>query len=435
MLAALIRNRLFFFTLLTIPAWFVLLSIIIPNLNAWEFRDIQNFLGNTAMFLLIFVLSLTPLTQLFSKSRLAQAFNTHRRSIGISCYLYALAHFSCFLISMPETASIIQDLQEFTYLKLGLAALILLTPLFLTSNRFSVGKFGYKPWKLLHRLAYVAAIAIFLHRSFGEEVQLFQTILIFLPLLVLETLRVLQSFFRLFQKKKPAPIATSQPAKPKPAWQGYREFKVVRKNPERGDICSFFLKPVDSESLPPFAPGQYLTFKFDVPGQAKPILRCYSISDAPSEDHYRISVKLQPPPKNVPTAAPGISSTHLHRTVEEGDILQVKAPAGKFTLEDDVQRIVLVSSGVGATPMVSMLNHRINQGLQENAEIWYFHGARSRAGHFMAEYLESLSDKHPQLRVRVCYSREAPPDKAKNEDYQLGRVGAAYIREQLPNKN
>ncbi|MGE9290266.1 MAG: ferric reductase-like transmembrane domain-containing protein [Puniceicoccales bacterium] len=436
MLPALIRNRLFFFPVLALPALFVFLSIIVPSFNDWEFSDVQNFLGNTAMLLLVLVLCLTPLTQLFPSSRIAQSLNTHRRSIGISCYLYAVLHFACFVISMPETSSMIQDLSEFLYLQLGLVALVLLTPLFLTSNRFSVRRIGYKPWKLLHRLAYFAAFAIFLHRSFGENIQLFQTLLIFFPLFLLETLRILKNLIGLFRKKKPSPVQPARPPRPKAAWQGYREFKVARKEAVLDDVYSFYLEPVDGEPLPPFLPGQYLTFQFDIPGQDKPVLRCYSLSDAPSPDYYRISVKQQRAPKNVPTAAPGISSTHLHKTVQEGDILKVKAPAGKFTLDsDEIRRIVLISSGIGITPMMSILNHRLNQGLREKDEIWFFHGTQTRKAQFMATTLERIADKHPQIRVRISFSREVSTELAAKENYRLGRVSVPYIREQLPNND
>ena len=431
MLPALIRKRSLFFPLLSLPAIYVALSIFIPSLNEWEFSDVQNFLGNVALYLLILVLSLTPLTRLFPKWRLAQALNTHRRSIGISCYLYAVLHFCCYLISMPALSSMVQDIKEFTYLQLGLLALVLLTPLFLTSNQISVRILGFNKWKHIHRLAYVAAAAIFLHRSFGEKIQLFQTILIFFPLLVLESLRILKNIIGLFRKKKPAPAPAPSIQKEKPAWEGYREFRVDKKTPERGGICSFYLKPVDGKPLPPFKPGQYLTFNFDVPGHEEPILRCYSISD-----YYRISVKHQPAPKNIPTAAPGISSTHLHSTVQEGDILSVKAPAGKFTLDDDnIRRIALVSSGVGMTPVLSMLNHRVNQGIRDTDEIWFFHGARTSAGHFMVEFLEKIADKNPQIQVRVCYSRPAPEDKFGKQYHQIGRMGAEFIRHQLPDKD
>ncbi|WP_309400813.1 ferric reductase-like transmembrane domain-containing protein [Cerasicoccus maritimus] len=434
MIAKLLRKKSVFFPLLTLPAAYAALNLYASDFRGWDFSDFQDFLGNTAMGMLILVLSLTPLTRLLPKWGLAQAFNGHRRAIGISCYLYAVSHFSCYLIAMPARDSMVQDIQEFFYLKVGLIALLLLTPLFLTSSNLMVKFFGYKPWKLLHRLAYFAAAFVFLHRSFGEKIQLFQTILIFLPLIVLEALRILQSFFGLFKKKPPAAVVPQPAAPAGPAWQGYRSFRVDKKQPERGGICSFYLKPTDGEPLPHFKPGQYLTFQFAVPSQEKPVMRCYSLSDAPGQDYYRISVKRQTPPADKPDVPPGVSSNYLHDEVSEGDVLQVKAPAGNFTLEDEkIRRVVFISSGVGMTPVLSMLKHRVQAGLSAGDEVWFFYGARSREEHFMAEHLEAQSKQYPQLNLRVCYSRpQEDIDILGVHFHHKGRVGVDILQKELP---
>ena len=84
------------------------------------------------------------------------------------------------------------------------------------------------------------------------------------------------------------------------AWTGFRKFEVQRKVDEGGDICSFYLAPHDRKRLPGFKPGQYLTFKLDIPGRDKPTVRCYSLSDAPGTAYYRLSIKrLGPDRKSV----------------------------------------------------------------------------------------------------------------------------------------
>ncbi|WP_309387570.1 ferric reductase-like transmembrane domain-containing protein [Cerasicoccus frondis] len=431
MIAALIRNRFCYFALLALPAIYAAGNLL--SGDGWAFDDLQDFLGNAAMGFLILVLSFTPLVRLWPKWGVAQALNTHRRATGVTCYLYAVAHLVCYLAAMPAQDSMIQDLQDFFYLKMGLLSLLLITPLFLTSNQLSVKLLGYKPWKLLHRLAYFAAAFIFLHRSFGEEIQLFQTIVIFLPLIVLESLRILKSFFGLFSHKETADSEPKPAAPAVAAWDGFRAFKVDQKQPERGGICSFYLKPVDGQPLPPYKPGQYLTFKFEVPGQAKPVLRCYSLSDAPGGDYYRISVKRQNPPEDQPAAPSGLSSNYLHDSVNEGDVLQVKAPSGKFTLDDArIRRVVFVSAGVGMTPVLAMLKHRLNAGLSEEDEVWFFHGARRREDHFMAEHLDELGAQFPQLKFRTCYSRPADDDVLGKHYHRQGRVSVDYLRDELP---
>ncbi|MEX2649485.1 MAG: hypothetical protein WD673_10775, partial [Alphaproteobacteria bacterium] len=89
------------------------------------------------------------------------------------------------------------------------------------------------------------------------------------------------------------------------SWNGFRKFEIVRKQHEGGGICSFYMQPHDKKPLPPFQPGQYLTFQLQIPGQRKPVIRCYSLSDSPNHpDYYRVSIKKLPPPRDKPEAPP-----------------------------------------------------------------------------------------------------------------------------------
>jgi uncharacterized protein len=128
------------------------------------------------------------------------------------------------------------------------------------------------------------------------------------------------------------------------AWPGWRDFRVVRRQYEDAahSQCSFHLQPVDGEPLPPFQPGQYLTFALQVgedlangSSRARSLTRCYSLSDRPDPAAYRITVKRALPPPDRPALPPGAPSSHLHDRVREGDVLQVKAPAGHFFIDPD----------------------------------------------------------------------------------------------------
>jgi hypothetical protein len=121
------------------------------------------------------------------------------------------------------------------------------------------------------------------------------------------------------------------------AWAGIRLFKVIARQHEDAahSQCSFHLQPVDGKALPEFRPGQFLTFVLQIPesasaGGARAVTRCYSLSDAPAADHYRVSIKRVPPPPGRPELASGLSSNHFHDHVQVGDVLQVKAPSGHF---------------------------------------------------------------------------------------------------------
>jgi len=218
-------------------------------------------------------------------------------------------------------------------------------------------------------------------------------------------------------------------------WNGFRKFQVAKKVRECADVDSFYLAPHDGRPLPPFKPGQYITFHLSVPGESKPIIRCYSLSDSPSHpDYYRVTIKKALPPPEVPDAKPGRASCFFCDSVKEGDILDVKAPNGHFFLDlADDKPVVLISGGVGVTPMVSMLNAIIASG--QKREVWFFFGARNGADHIFKDYMTEVAVKHDFVRMHVCYSRPGPKE-VKGKDYQHeGRVSVDLMKELLPSNN
>ncbi len=140
-------------------------------------------------------------------------------------------------------------------------------------------------------------------------------------------------------------------------WTGWRTFRVLRRRAEYagGSQCSFHLQPVDALPLPPFAPGQYLTVSLAVDDGARTITRCNSWFDTPDPAQYRITVKRVPAPADRPALPPDKASNFLHKHVQAGDVLQLRAPAGRFYIDDSDAPLVLVAGGIGITPMMSML--------------------------------------------------------------------------------
>jgi len=219
----------------------------------------------------------------------------------------------------------------------------------------------------------------------------------------------------------------------KSAWSGVRKFTVDKKVLECADTCSFYLKPHDGKPLPPFKPGQYLTFQLTIPGQSRPLVRCYSLSDCARSTHYRVTIKrCLPPPKTEHPA--GLGSSFFCDGVKEGDILDVKAPNGHFFLDMEKERpVVLISGGIGVTPMVSMANALVEAG--STREIWFFFGARSGEDHMFKEYMADIASKHPNVRMQVCYSKPHPTD-VKGRDYQHeSRVSVELFKQLLPSNN
>jgi uncharacterized protein len=217
-------------------------------------------------------------------------------------------------------------------------------------------------------------------------------------------------------------------------WNGWRKFVVQRKVEEADHQCSFYLAPHDGKGLPEFKPGQYLTFQLPVPGQVKPIIRCYSLSDRPRLDYYRVTIKRVPAPKDVAGAAPGLGSNYFHDHVKEGDIIDVKAPGGHFFL-DPAERggVVLIGGGIGITPMLSMLHTLV--ALQSRREVWLFYAVQNGRDHIMKDVLRTVGRESPNVRVVICYSRPNPEDVAGQHYDEPGRASVELFRRLLPSNN
>lgn len=215
-------------------------------------------------------------------------------------------------------------------------------------------------------------------------------------------------------------------------WNGYRKFLVKKKIMEAKDVCSFHLVPHDQKALPDFLPGQYLTFRLDIAGSARPVIRCYSLSAGPRRDGYRVTIKRIPSPDNV--APPGVVSSYFHDQVKEGDILDVKAPSGQFYLDPEgKQNVVLIGGGIGVTPVFSMLQTLITQ--RPTPEIWFFYGVRNRAEHAMEEELAAIAREHPDVHMHVCYSKPDTDSKLGSDYHHEGRVSVDLFRKLLPSNN
>jgi ferredoxin-NADP reductase len=217
-------------------------------------------------------------------------------------------------------------------------------------------------------------------------------------------------------------------------WNGNRKFVVARKVRESTSACSFYLKPHDGRPLPPFDPGQFLTFDLQIPDQSKRIVRCYSLSDSPSGDHYRVTIKRVPPPENKPDAPSGLVSSFFHDVVAEGDILDVRAPAGQFTIDLGSSRpVVLIAGGVGLTPVYSML--KAMRAANPSREVWLFYGVTCGGEQIFKQDLEEIRAAGMGDRLCVNYSAPAAAD-VEGVDYQhQGRVSLELLKRDLPSSN
>ena len=202
---------------------------------------------------------------------------------------------------------------------------------------------------------------------------------------------------------------TTEKATNKAPWQDWRDFVVEKKVKESEEITSFYLKPQDNKKLPDFKPGQFLTIKLDVPNQSRPTIRTYSLSDYnKTNNYYRLSVKKEAAPKDL-DVPPGVASNFMHDSLQEGSIIQCKPPNGKFFIDvASSVPAVLISNGVGITPMIAMA--KACTELNPNRHLWFLHGARNGEYHAFREAILAVGEKNPNLHIHYKYSRPRAHD-------------------------
>jgi ferredoxin-NADP reductase/MOSC domain-containing protein YiiM/ferredoxin len=201
-----------------------------------------------------------------------------------------------------------------------------------------------------------------------------------------------------------------------PAWPGFRQMQVANIHKESDSVTSFVLSPVDGQPIPVFQAGQFVVLRLVVDPGKPPVLRSYSLSDLPEADHFRISVKSQ---------FNGIGSSFLCNRAREGDVLDVSAPRGSFTLRPGESPVVLLSAGVGATPVMSMLHSLAAEKSQR--EISWIYGARNRADHPFAEESRSLLKQLSRARGYIVYSRPAAIDQVGVDFDAPGHIDTALL--------
>ena len=199
-------------------------------------------------------------------------------------------------------------------------------------------------------------------------------------------------------------------------WTGWRGFVIEERVQEAEGIASFIIKPADGRPVIRHRPGQYLTFDFDAAGP-RGLKRNFSISSGPSDDHYRITVKRQ---------ADGGASAFLYDEAAPGVCVDCTPPAGDFFLADVPERpIVLLSGGVGLTPMVSMMEMIVEA--HPTARVWYVHGTANRETHVLDGHVREMADRHGGTKVHIFYERRDDAD-----DVEAGFVTVDWLKANTP---
>ncbi|MGD0135585.1 MAG: MOSC and FAD-binding oxidoreductase domain-containing protein [Bryobacteraceae bacterium] len=198
---------------------------------------------------------------------------------------------------------------------------------------------------------------------------------------------------------------------PPPAWPGFRPLRVARVERESTKVISLSLEQPDGAPLPASLPGQFLVLRLRTTPDGPMLLRNYSMSGLPGAGAYRVSVKRE---------TNGVVSSYLHDHVQASDILQVSAPRGGFTLRCGDGPVVLLSAGIGATPVLAMLHSLASAASRR--EIWWIYGARNRAEHPFAKESRGLLETLVNSRSHIVYSKPDADDKPSVDYDSVGHV-------------
>ncbi|MBP2240044.1 nitric oxide dioxygenase [Cytobacillus eiseniae] len=212
-------------------------------------------------------------------------------------------------------------------------------------------------------------------------------------------------------------------------WKDFRSFKVANIIQESEVIKSFYFKPADGGKITDHIPGQYISLKLtNIPGEEYTHIRQYSLSTSANNDYYRISVKREDANDNKPA---GIVSTYLHSQVKIGDLIEISVPAGEFVLEDNSDKpILLLSGGVGITPMLSMLNHLANK----DQKTVFIHAAINGNVHAFIDEVKQIEKNNEQITSYFCYEKPTASDKEAKVYQKEGYITADWLKDIKVNK-
>jgi ferredoxin-NADP reductase/DMSO/TMAO reductase YedYZ heme-binding membrane subunit len=376
--------------------------------------------GLVGLVCLVLALAVSPLRKLTGWNLLVAV----RRALGLFAFLYIAVHFAIFF-AWDRAGSVSDTLNEIVtrvYLWFGTAALVLMIPLAITSTDAMVTRLGAKRWKLLHRLAYLAAIGGVVHYVLLVKADLRQPIVFAAVLGALLVFRAGAHYVDLRRAvvkataKAAAAKTASAPATKRAFWSG--ELRLARIFAETSDVKTFrFVNPAGGRL--PFAhvPGQYLNLALVIDG--KRVNRSYTIASSPARaDYCEITVRR---------VKDGYASAHLHDTWREGQLVKVGAPAGKFVFTGaEASRVVLIAGGVGVTPMMSIVRALTDRGW--DGDIYLVFAVRTVEGIIFADELAYLQRRFPRLHVCVTVSDDADPTWTGKR----GVVTAELLRDFVP---
>jgi ferredoxin-NADP reductase len=226
---------------------------------------------------------------------------------------------------------------------------------------------------------------------------------------------------------------STKAATERPRRVGKRIYAIDRRRDENEIITSFWLRPIDGEPLPDYLPGQFMTFALPIPGERRPIFRSYSLSDSPhnADEGYRVSVKREPPPPSDPSLPPGIGSRFFHDEVDIGVELTAVGPRGEFHLDVDSGRpVVLMSGGVGLTPLVAMFKYITRH--QPDRPVWFLHACANGSAHALGDEIRACAKESNAAEHRFFYAKPGAEDREGVDFDHTGFISMDLLKSLLP---
>jgi glycine betaine catabolism B len=371
--------------------------------------------GILSLIFLVLSLTITPASRLTGWGWLGQ----FRRMLGLYAFFHAALHFLLFFGfdragDVRDTAS---EMVKRPYLLVGMFGLVLMVPLAATSTNRMIERLGPARWKALHRLAYVAATAGALHFYMLVKADTRRPIGFAAALAVLFLYRLVAHYLQLRSdarkyRSAPPPQVASRPR----SWAG--SLRVAQVFDETPNVRTFRLVSTSGPRLPfDFLPGQYLNLTLVIEGRK--VRRSYTIASSPSRAVYcELTIKRE---------EQGLASRHMHDAIREGCVLDVRAPAGKFTFTGtETESIVLIGGGVGITPLMAKIRYLTD--LSWPGVIYLVFSVKAEKDIIFRDELDALVRRHPNLRVTITLTR----DQGARWTGERGRISVAMLERVVP---
>jgi ferredoxin-NADP reductase/DMSO/TMAO reductase YedYZ heme-binding membrane subunit len=375
--------------------------------DAWHDQlganGVNNALHITGILSLVFLfvsLTVSPLKVITGWSSLI----AYRRTLGLYGFAYAALHFVIYVLldRMGSLRSTVEEIASRRFLTIGFVAVALMLPLALTSTNAMIRKLGPVRWKLLHRLAYAAAILGVVHYYMLVKSDVRQPLAFAAVLAPLLGFRAVKHYVDLRKNQtKGKHVATVSSSSARKFWNG--ELIVSNIQRETHDVKTFrFVVPGGGDIPFVHRAGQYMNLTLNING--KMVKRSYTIASAPSQrGHVELTIKRNPK---------GVASQYMHDVLKTGDSIRIGAPAGKFYFDDlNAKSVVLISGGVGITPLMSILRYLTDHAW--GGDILFINAIRSSEDAIFAKEIETLAQRFGNLRV-INYFSQSKPKAAVN---------------------